>query len=120
MTFVRELIETVRAEPVTGTAIGPDGSPVEVTVDESVVAQIARNTDADMLNLEELPAAGRALSRGDSAPLLRLAGETLGGLPPDFRCARTNCHREPLRSQFSGRRRWIVSRPLQPTGQRPT
>ena len=84
MTFVRELIETVRAEPVTGTAIGPDGSPVEVTVDESVVAQIARNTDADMLNLEELPAAGRALSRGDSAPLLRLAGETLGGFPPDF------------------------------------
>ena len=84
MAFVRELIETVRAEPVTGTAIGPDGSPVEVTVDESVVAQIARNTDADMLNLEELPAAGRALSRGDSAPLLRLAGETLGGLPPDF------------------------------------
>jgi pimeloyl-ACP methyl ester carboxylesterase len=83
MPFVRELIEIVRAEPVTGTAIGPDGSPVEVTVDESVVAQIARNTDADMLNLEELPAAGRALARGDSAPLLRLAGETLGNFPPD-------------------------------------
>ena len=84
MAFVQQLIEAVRAEPVTGTAIGPDGSPVEVTVDESVVAQIARSTDADMLNLEELPAAGRALARGDAAPLLRLAAETVGPFPPGF------------------------------------
>jgi pimeloyl-ACP methyl ester carboxylesterase len=82
MTYVRQLIEMVRADPVTGTGIGKDGSPIEVTVDESVVAQIARNTDADMLNLEELPAAGRALARGDSAPLLRLAAETISPFPP--------------------------------------
>ena len=82
MTYLRQLIELVRAEPVVGTVIGLDGSIVELTVDESVVAQIARNTDADMLNLEELPAAGRALARGDAAPLLRMAAETVTAFPP--------------------------------------
>jgi pimeloyl-ACP methyl ester carboxylesterase len=85
------LIARVRTAPVEGSAWGIDGRRKAVDIDEAALASILRNPDGDMLNQGEITAAARALQRGDEAPLLRLAAETLpipegasGGPPDEF------------------------------------
>lgn len=71
------LVATVRGNPVTGTGFDPNGNSVDVRLDESLLASIAMF--GGNLPAGELLAAGSALRRGDTAPLIRLGAEAGGG-----------------------------------------
>ena len=73
---LRRLIATVRRHPVAGTALGADGETHRVVVDETRLVNLLADPSGGFLDLSEISAAGRALQRGDAAPLLRMAAET--------------------------------------------
>ena len=78
---LRALVERVRREPVSGRAPDADGARHDVVVDEARVIDLLFDTSGGYLDASEISAAGRALARGDAAPLLRMAAETEG---PEF------------------------------------
>jgi pimeloyl-ACP methyl ester carboxylesterase len=73
---LRALLERVRRHPVTGTALDADGQSHRVVVDEARVIDLLADTSGGSLDASEISAAGRALARGDAAPLLHMAAET--------------------------------------------
>jgi pimeloyl-ACP methyl ester carboxylesterase len=65
------------AEPIEADSIDRFGKPIHVRVDGAKLADLVNNNDATGgLNQGELPAALRALTSGDTAPLARLAALT--------------------------------------------
>jgi len=75
------LVEAVRLKPVEGTAYNAYGIPMEVRIDEAALLNwIIDNPTGNMTNTGEILAAGAALFRGDSLPLLRLGAEQNFGL----------------------------------------
>jgi pimeloyl-ACP methyl ester carboxylesterase len=78
------LARRLEAKPLVGTGLDADGVPHRVRVDGSALGQIAGDGSYYYTIYRDLPAAQRALARGDRAPLLRLAAEDLpftGGGP---------------------------------------
>lgn len=69
-----QLIQSIRNNPVQGWAYNMSGSPVYVKLDESAL-YLSSFPTGNFVSTGELLAAGRALSQGDSAPLLRLGAE---------------------------------------------
>jgi pimeloyl-ACP methyl ester carboxylesterase len=78
-----ELARRLRANPVDGVGRDVAGKAHRLHVDEATLVRIATAVDFAMVNDGELTAAGAALSRGDSAPLLRLAANVDGPLIGD-------------------------------------
>ena len=75
------LVWAVRAKPVEGDAYDASGNPTHVRIDESgLLNWVIDNPNGNMTNTGEILAAGSALLRGDSLPLLRLAAEQNFGL----------------------------------------
>jgi pimeloyl-ACP methyl ester carboxylesterase len=73
---LRGLIARVRRHAVAGTALDADGEAHRVVVDETRLVNLLADPSGGFLDLSEISAAGRALERGDAAPLLRMAAET--------------------------------------------
>jgi pimeloyl-ACP methyl ester carboxylesterase len=73
---IDSLIETLRAEPVEGTARDASNRRHDVEVTEGILAwRIMQSFDGGYTPESELAAAANALAAGDEAPLLRLAAE---------------------------------------------
>lgn len=81
------LARRLRDRPLEGTGYDADGTPHQVRLGEAELAyNLLFDTSGPQRTLAELPAAARALRRGDPVPLLRLAAETDGspvGAPVD-------------------------------------
>ena len=75
MARLGELLERVRAAPITGATKDADGSALQVRVDPRALADMVQDTASDPLTLRELDASVRAALAGDDVPLLRLAGQ---------------------------------------------
>ena len=73
---LERLLARVRSHPVSGTALDADAQPHDVVVDEARVIDLLGDVSGGYLDASEISAAGRALARGDRAPLLRMAAET--------------------------------------------
>ena len=67
----------LEAKPLTGTSRDADGGRHRVTVDGSALGQMTGDASYYYTLYRDLPAALRALGRGDRAPFLRLAAEDL-------------------------------------------
>jgi pimeloyl-ACP methyl ester carboxylesterase len=67
---VAALVETVRRDPVTGTAYDFEGGRQNLSVDETLLWNVFTGPP-----LAQLPGAAQALGRGDKRPLLRLVAE---------------------------------------------
>jgi pimeloyl-ACP methyl ester carboxylesterase len=77
---MRDLVDELRARPLTGDAADADGEVHSVTVDAGMLGYLAASAAYGFPVYRELDAAGRAYFAGDSAPLLRIAAEqTLWG-----------------------------------------
>ncbi|HMD45634.1 MAG TPA: alpha/beta fold hydrolase [Acidimicrobiales bacterium] len=73
---IGELAAELRTHPLTGTAPGPAGRPVAVTLDVVGLVNLVNDAGADTEIYRALDAAARAeLDQGDPAPLLRLYAE---------------------------------------------
>ena len=72
-----ELIRTVRNKPVQGLAHNASGELVWVRLDEGALLYLATYPTGKFVGAGEILAAADALSRGDSAPLLRLGAEVI-------------------------------------------
>jgi pimeloyl-ACP methyl ester carboxylesterase len=70
-----QLIQSIRSKPVQGHAYDASGNLMKVRVDEGALLNVAINPTGNFVSIGELLAAGKALSRGDPAPLLRLGAE---------------------------------------------
>jgi len=70
-----QLIQEVRGNPVRGYGYDANGNRVDVTVNESLLLNLAASPTGKFVNTGELLAAGEVLSRGDPLPLLRLGAE---------------------------------------------
>ena len=103
------LARRLRDRPLEGTGYDADGTPHQVRLGEAELAyNLLFDTSGPQRTLAELPAAARALRRGDPVPLLRLAAETDGspvGAPVDDGDPPPSSppHRSPRRSARSGR-----------------
>jgi pimeloyl-ACP methyl ester carboxylesterase len=74
------LIQAIRSDPVQGWAYDPNGNPVLVTMDEGALLYLAISGSipgSKFVGTGELLAAGKSLSHGDPAPLLRLGAEVV-------------------------------------------
>jgi pimeloyl-ACP methyl ester carboxylesterase len=85
---VARLVRRVRQTPVTGTGLDANGASHRVTIDPTYlfvhIIDNAGNPDAlAFYTPTEIPAAERALARGDAVPLLRLAAEGDFPIPGD-------------------------------------
>jgi pimeloyl-ACP methyl ester carboxylesterase len=69
-----ELTEAIRTAPLSGT-VDIFGTAVQVTLDEAALLYLAINETGNFLSTGEILAAGKSLSGGDAAPLLRLGAE---------------------------------------------
>lgn len=73
---IAALLNTLEANPITGTAPNGNGKFVEVHADGESLAYEAYSNSTDVVVFRELDAAARAyLENGDTAPLLRLIAE---------------------------------------------
>ena len=73
------LAERLRKAPITGQTVSPFGTLTKLTVTVLTLVNLVNNAGFDPLVYRDLDAAARALlSRGDQAPLLRLAALSLG------------------------------------------
>jgi pimeloyl-ACP methyl ester carboxylesterase len=70
-----ELIQKIRRKPIEGEAHDASGNPVWVRLDEGALLYLATYPTGKFVGAGEILAAADALSRGDSAPLLRLGAE---------------------------------------------
>ncbi len=71
------LVHRVRRTPITGWTWNGDGDRVHVRVDEDALVQLAGSGYFYQGVWRDLPAAIRAVWRGDDQPLLRLVAETI-------------------------------------------
>lgn len=82
------LVELVRASPLTGTTRDADGSRIRARVDVRALVDIVQDAASDPVVYRELDASVRAALAGDSAPLLRLVGQSQtwshGTSPPEY------------------------------------
>jgi len=78
-----QLIQTVRSQPVQGYAFDASGNLVPVDFDETALFFLIPNPTGTFVSNGELLAAYTSLSRGDSAPLLRLGAEAINPLLSD-------------------------------------
>jgi pimeloyl-ACP methyl ester carboxylesterase len=78
-----DLARRLRARPVDGVGRDLAGTAHRLHVDEGALIRIATAVDFAYVNDGELVAAGAALRRGDTAPLLRLAANVQGPLVGD-------------------------------------
>ena len=74
---IRRLSEQLNKHPLVGVGINPDGKKVRVRVDGEDIAQLVYDAAYVFTIYQDLPAAIRALRRGDMVPFLRLAAEDL-------------------------------------------
>lgn len=73
---IDSLLDSVRADPVSGTAPNGDGTPVPVTANAQGLAYVMFSNASGPVVYRELDAAARAwLNNGDQAPFLRLIAE---------------------------------------------
>ena len=70
-----DLLDRVRAAPITGRTRDADGSALQVRVDPRALADLVQATGSDPLTLRELDASMHAALAGDDVPLLRLTGQ---------------------------------------------
>jgi pimeloyl-ACP methyl ester carboxylesterase len=77
------LAKRLRTAPVDGLAFDSFGDAHEVHVDEATLIALLSADLGGFTGQSEVAAAARALRRGDSAPLLRLAAEPLLTFPPE-------------------------------------
>jgi pimeloyl-ACP methyl ester carboxylesterase len=76
MDRIDSLLDSVRANPVSGTAPNGDGTPVPVTANAQGLAYVMFSNASGPVVYRELDAAARAwLNNGDQAPFLRLIAE---------------------------------------------
>ncbi len=80
---VRSLTRRLRAAPLTGSALDPNGESHDVTIDPSYLLVHILDAGDFFLTPGEVPAAADALQRGDARPLLRLAAEGDFPIPGD-------------------------------------
>lgn len=79
------LVQAVRASPVEGDTHDAFGDPIHIRVDEEALLNFVVTYPSGVFtSTGEILAAGAALKRGDSAPLLRLAAEGQFGLTGDY------------------------------------
>lgn len=78
-----QLIETIREQPLVGTAYDASGNKVFVTLDETSLFYIAGNPTGNFVGTGELLAAADSLQSGDPVPLLRLGAEGIVPLITD-------------------------------------
>jgi pimeloyl-ACP methyl ester carboxylesterase len=87
--LVRSFAARLRSRPITGIAPDGDGTPTRVRLDELAFAQVVGSTYYHYAVWRDLLAAIVSARRGDDAPILRLAAETVvvdagGDDPPTF------------------------------------
>jgi pimeloyl-ACP methyl ester carboxylesterase len=76
----KRLLDSLRAAPVSGTAPGAEGEPLQVTADPAGLFLLMDNAGNNPVTWRDLDAAGRAwLDHHDSLPLLRLIAEARDG-----------------------------------------
>jgi pimeloyl-ACP methyl ester carboxylesterase len=78
------LIRAVRNNPVHGVGHDPNGNPVRVHFDETVLNYIATNPNFGYVDVGELLAAAESLSHGDNVPLLRIGAEGFTPIVSDY------------------------------------
>ncbi len=76
VTALAQLVHRVRRHPITGWTRNGDGTRVFMRVDEDALVQLAGSGYYYQAVWRDLPAAIRAVWRGDDQPILRLAAET--------------------------------------------
>lgn len=86
--LVSRFADRVRASPIAGVARDGDGTRTRVRLDEDAFVQLVSSGYYYPALWRDLPAAIKAAQRGDTAPILRLAAETVtvdaGGEDPPF------------------------------------
>ncbi|MYT28175.1 MULTISPECIES: alpha/beta hydrolase [unclassified Streptomyces] len=92
-TLISRLASRLRTAPLTGTTTDLDGEPITVTVTVTTLVDLVNDAGVDPGIYRSLQAAAQTLlTRGDSAPLLRLAAQTTAHdgtnlPPPDYSSA---------------------------------
>jgi len=69
------LIESIQQHPIEGSTFDASGNPMYVRVDETALLNFVVTYPENFVNTGEILAAARALTYGDTAPLLRLDAE---------------------------------------------
>ena len=69
------LIESIQHHPIEGSTFDASGNPMYVHVDETALLNFVVTYPENFVNTGEILAAARALTHGDTAPLLRLDAE---------------------------------------------
>ena len=80
---VKQLIETIRGNPLQGNAYDASGNLVPVFLDETALFSVLTNSTGNYVSTGEVLAAYQSLSHGDAVPLLRLGAEGLVPLVSD-------------------------------------
>jgi pimeloyl-ACP methyl ester carboxylesterase len=83
-TEFEQLIQTVRSQPVQGSAYDANGNLIPVVFDETALFFLIPNPTGNFVGNGELLAAYTSLLQGDAAPLLRLGAEGVIPWVSDF------------------------------------